>query len=244
MKTYVLAVFCLVTSMVPALAGSFYEKKPGTGPGETKVALTNPPEYGEHPSLVYPLAIRKKDKGIISNGFFLHLGSSFVSKAGFSRAQNLAMYGLEIGNQWYFTDNPDWGIGIKTSWLKVEYGQSGIGNNITAIAASASMFRTGIFGSKAIGDDLAVDVFLDADPIISVGAYEGFGYDNSYMAWGVVFTPGVRLRYKKLAFGAEIATGNISTLATNYDGDESTWEDLYGGRAPFRSSRVYLGFKF
>lgn len=194
----------------------------------------------------------KKDKPIISNGFLLNLGLGFPSsKTEGGPSQSLGIQGsLELGNQWYFVKNETIGVGLKVSWLQAGYSkktESIFGFDFGIRTIDLRFLKIAPMFSYAITESLALDAYVDIAPTVMLTAVTSpaMGTTSSdtdgSLGIGVLFAPGVKLRYHKLAFGFDYSLGSLATASSS---DDANTIDDGNYKVSYAIPRVYIGFKF
>lgn len=191
----------------------------------------------------------QRDKDIIDNGFYLHVGLGLPSiadedseslKLGFQPT-------FEIGNQWMFYKSDAFGIGMNVSWLtfgyssKTEtYGTGGFEYDVKTGAVYLSFLKFGPMASIAANDEMAFDVILDFSPTVYFGAsqVDDEDLDNGFIMSGIAISPAVKFRYKKLSVGFETQFGKLNYANTNDDFDDADF------KASYFNPRLLVGFKF
>lgn len=189
------------------------------------------------------------NKPIISNGFYLHLGIGFPARTYLGYTSTLGpQINLEIGNQFLFFKTEKSGIGFKISWFQIGYGANredlGYGN-ISSLpyrihTIDIRLLKLGPQYSVAFSNKVALDISLDFSPTVMYSIGFTYGNNTSIRHLGLFAGPNIRLRYKKMALGAEVAFGKLNS------------KDLYKTTNPNQISyqsnyifpRVYLGFQF
>ena len=207
----------------------------------------------------------KVEKEPISNGFYLHLGLGFlgsnsnVQLRDLERAQSLgAQVNFEIGNQWYFVKNDNFGIGLKVSWLQLGYGQgqpsarpgfAGYDNKTGTF--DLRLLQVGPQFSLAIGDKSALDLYANLSPTLMISANRDSDQSYGQVHTGLLVVPGARFRFGKFAVGADVSVGRLSS-AYDFNGTNTTFDvsnpDKDINEVTYKTSvlmpRVYVGFKF
>lgn len=228
--------------------------------------------------------LQRGRKGIISNGFYVFLGlgvpmgsirtygnnysatiGNYTYKQAYSASSSYvgANISIEIGNQFMFYKTDKLGIGMNFSWLTVGF-NSLSGNNIDPFYEQGvkcsftqlefNLLRLGPMASFALSDDVAVDAFLNISPT----AYLGFNNNGNqaYATVGLLFVPGARIRYKKLAVGLEVQMGSTKGSVAydrpyldSYDYTTNTYNYIdYPDDSDIKISvfkpRLTVGFKF
>jgi hypothetical protein len=193
----------------------------------------------------------KKDKPIISNGFLLNFGVAFptTSYTGLSGSRGL-QFNLELGNQWYFVKNDKLGVGIKVSWAQFGFGSksstatSTFGGTSSTSTLDLRFLKVAPMVSLGVTDDVALDFYVDIAPTVIATFNSDAAYGYGTVGAGVLFAPGAKIRYKKLAAGFDLSVGTLSTTIA-YNGTNTNGNaNLTGQSFSYFIPRVYVGFKF
>jgi hypothetical protein len=197
--------------------------------------------------------ISANEDGPLSNGFYLNLGASFLNTEITSynnvsvKQTTFPSYGvaptLELGNQWYFFNTDNIGIGLKATWLQVGYSSISKTNNVFAdkgYAVIAQISKIAPQFTFAFDDKIAVDASFGIAPESNNTTVRVGKNDNvASFVYGTSFSPGLRVRYSKLALGFEYTFGTLKGSGTlpNADTDYQLTQKV-------DYSRIYLGFQF
>ena len=211
--------------------------------------------------------IKGDGSGVLSNGFYINLGAAFPTLT-WIKNDNISTNtipfwvqeqkigtqpNIEIGNQWYFYHNDNFGVGLKAGWF--QFGYSAYTNtngfnvfNNGAIKSSAldlRVLKVAPMVSYAINDDFAIDGSFEFAPslIYLMEQEKGNPGRNDLVGTvmgGITFSPGLRIRYTMFCLGYDYNFGTLYGKGTIPDGtsDETDMSQKIAG------SRVYLGLKF
>lgn len=205
--------------------------------------------------------ISANEDGPLSNGFYLNLGASFLNTEITSynnvsvKQTTFPSYGvaptLELGNQWYFFNTDNIGVGLRATWLQLGYSSISETNNIFAdkgYAASAQIVKVAPQFTFAFNDKIGVDASFGIAPELFLTNYTesnkttvrvGKNDNVASFVYGASFSPGLRIRYSKLALGFEYTFGTLKGSGTlpNAPTDYQLTQKV-------DYSRIYLGFQF
>lgn len=195
-------------------------------------------------------------KSVINGGFSINLitgvpADDFGWKEGETvdsiRAFN-SIWGLQIGNRWYFGSPKRVGLGLMTNWLDVTFAMKNgevLGIDYARAAFDLTFMELGPVGTVAILNDLGIDAYYNLRPTTMISASvlgHSFG-DETYAFTGFGFSHafGGALRWRALNFGVEYVSGSINSkgkLTGTID------LDLDKEKISTNSVRFVLGFKF
>lgn len=205
--------------------------------------------------------IKANEDGPLSNGFYLNLGVSFLNSEITSfndisiKQTSLPSYGvaptLELGNQFYFYNTDNIGIGLKASWLQLGYSSISKTNNVFAdkgYALNAELIKITPQFTYAFNDKFALDASFGVAPEVFFSNYTEsnkttvrVGKNDNVSSYGIgaSFSPGLRVRYGKFALGFDYTFGTLKGSGTlpNLDTDYKLTQKV-------NYSRIYLGFQF
>lgn len=161
-----------------------------------------------------------------------------------SDAQIKTLYGLQLGNRWYFNPTEQYGFGLMVNWIDFAVGAKSttINNFDYGIAAiDLTFLEIGPIGTYAISEDMAIDGFYNIRPTV-------FSYaivdevENSYVSAGAGFshTIGTAFRYNKLNVGIEYVLGGIKVSQEESDGINISNNEIMSTN----NVRIVVGFKF
>ena len=163
-------------------------------------------------------------------------------------------YGLEIGNQWYFYNENNIGIGLDVNWFDVSYGKANIFDfdlgDIDRITVEGSFLEFGPVGTFAINDILAVEGYYNLRPSYIASFY----YETSYNMWNAedyvllrdfsfLHGLGIGIRLKFLYVGYEYTLGSFDGEIDA--GGEFEEAELYEKqKMDATNSKLIIGFQF
>lgn len=182
--------------------------------------------------------LEAKDR-TLSNGFSLQLNLGSASSGFGNPGDELEgldygiLYGLQIGNRWYFSPTETWGVGLMINWFDFT---SSRGSD-EVVSLDASLIELGPIGTYVINQDMAIDGYYNLRPtFLMVADFDGFGFGG----FGVTHTLGVAYRWKVISVGIEKVFGGVNSVYIDED-------DVYGDisyKLKNNSTRFVLGFKF
>jgi len=186
----------------------------------------------------------------LTKGFSINLVTGFPS-ASFGAEDDIAddfkyktMFGIQIGNRWYFNPSDKGGIGLMANWVDIT---TAIKNqdNIKRATIDFSLAEIGPIGTIALSDDIAIDGYYNLRPTVvsSLTINETIDGDQTsvYIGFGASHAIGAAFRWKALNLGLEYVVGSIKSKGT-FDG--STNLDLDDEKLKLNSVRIMLGVKF
>jgi hypothetical protein len=196
----------------------------------------------------------QKDRRL-QKGFSISLVTGFPSSQyGYTKDSQLdtqnklgGIWGLKIGNRWYFKPKENYGFGLMVNWFDFSMAikSTTVSGNTSGIGvADFSILQLGPIGTYAVTQDIALDAYYNLRPTIfervivpSSGdsyGYAGFGFSNAL---------GGAFRYKVLNIGIEYVFGGINTTYTTTGSSSgSTPSDTQ--KLVTNSFRILLGVKF
>jgi len=154
------------------------------------------------------------------------------------------LYGLQLGNRWYFNPTEHYGIGLMVNWIDFAIGvkSTSINNSDYGIAAlDLALLKTGPIGTFAFSQDMAIDGYYNLRPTV-------FGYaianedEDSYASAGFGFshTIGTAFRYNVLNVGIEYVFGDINVSQEDINGINISNNE----KMNTNNLRIVIGFKF
>lgn len=192
-----------------------------------------------------------------SNGFSINLIAGFPSSTyGVpsdsdvdSEYQLGSIWGLQLGNRWYFKPKEKYGFGLMVNWLDFTAGTKTAtlnGSDLTRAVVDISIIEIGPVGSVALGKDIALDAYYNLRP---TGFGSGFIWsgdtndeDFVYAGFGVTHAFGTAFRYKALNLGLEYVVGSIDSEG-RYTGSEGEIT-LENQKNVVDNFRIMIGAKF
>ena len=185
-------------------------------------------------------------KDITESGFYMHVGGMFPTKTfatiyisdgpnmGALEGMELA-FGpapeLEIGNMFSITDNNEYAIGIKATWLSASYTTMDLNDSLSIAYIPVSVGKVGPYFTYALNNDMAVDLSYQVSPTVLIGTSS-----DAMMSFGVAHTLGAAFRLKALLIGADFNFGGLIPDVT-FNEDPNTY------RVATTNFRLFIGFK-
>ena len=200
--------------------------------------------------------MRKKDRKL-TNGFSVNLNVGIPSdQYGVSSEDNIdshyqlgSIWGLQLGNRWYFSPKENYGFGLMVNWVDITAGvKTGIedGYDWGRSVADVSFFEIGPIGTYALNKNIALDAYYNLRPtgFASVVLISDSGDDETYTYAGFGFTHaiGTAFRYKALNIGIEYVMGGVNSEGT-YSGSYGD-ENLDSQKNIANNFRIMIGAKF
>jgi len=199
----------------------------------------------------------QKDR-TLSNGFSVNLvtgfpSSSYATDDGDAINDDYkfrSMWGLQLGNRWYFAPTEQMGFGLMVNWIDFTYAiktSSIAGVDIARGAMDLTFIEIGPMGTYVIGEGMAVDGYYNLRPtLLSTAAIlsgSGSGDETfAYAGFGFSHAIGAAFRIKVFNFGLEYNFGAINSVGT-YTGS-MTGITMNDQKNKTNSVRIMLGFKF
>jgi len=192
-----------------------------------------------------------------SNGFSINLVTGFPSSTyGVpsdsdvdSEYQLGSIWGLQLGNRWYFKPKEKYAIGLMVNWLDFTAGTKTStlnGSDLSRAVVDISFIEIGPVGSVALSNDIALDAYYNLRP---TGFGSGFIWsgdtddeDYVYAGFGFSHAIGTAFRYKALNIGLEYVFGSIDSEG-RYTGSEGEIT-LENQKNVVDNFRILIGFKF
>jgi hypothetical protein len=195
----------------------------------------------------------QKDRKL-SNGFSINLVTGFPSStyglpddSQINASEELGgIWGLKIGNRWYFSPKEKYGFGLMVNWfdftISMESDQVS-GNTLTNAVADVSFLQFGPVGTYAATDNIAIDGYFNFRPTVFENLLIPSGGDAyGYAGVGFSYAIGAAFRYKILNIGIESVFGGINTsYIETGDSSGSDPNDTY--KLMTNSFRILLGLK-
>jgi hypothetical protein len=164
-----------------------------------------------------------------------------------SQYKSGSIWGLKMGNRWYFKPKENYGFGLMVNWFDISMAikSTTVSGSTTGTGiADFSLLQFGPVGTYAVAKDIALDGYYNVRPTIFERvvvqddddnyAYAGFGFSNAL---------GAAFRYKVLNLGIEYVFGGINTTYTNTSSSSgSSSSDTQ--KLSTNSFRILLGLKF
>lgn len=211
----------------------------------------------------------QKDR-TLSNGFSANLVVGFPSddfgassSTYYPSSMNYgALWGLKLGNRWYFAPQEKYGFGLMVNWLDfaavfksgTETSQYGLSYDWYRTTFDVTLLGLGPIGTYAINDDMAIDGYYNLRPTILASGHAssdplGVADDQTYgyAGFGLTNALGAAFRWKVLNVGVEYVFGQVNCQG-KYTGPTLDGEfedgDLPDEKLSTNSIRIILGVKF
>jgi hypothetical protein len=197
----------------------------------------------------------QKDR-TLTNGFSVNLVLGVPSAAyGVEDADDIddefklgALFGVQIGNRWYFNPSETSGFGLMVNWFDFTLSAKGGSEGSTdwgRAVMDISFLEVGPVGTFALSDEMAIDAYYNLRPTVLSSAVvieSSFGDETyGYAGFGISHAFGAAFRYKVFNVGVEYVVGGINAAGT-YSGDYNV--DLEDQKIKANSFRIMLGVKF
>jgi len=198
----------------------------------------------------------QKDRKL-TNGFNVNLNVGIPSgQYGVSSEDDIdseyqlgSIWGLQLGNRWYFSPTEKYGFGLMVNWVDITAGvKSGTedGYDWARSVADVSFFEIGPIGTYALTSDIAIDAYYNLRPtgFASIMMISDSNDDENYTYAGFGFTHaiGAAFRFKALNIGLEYVMGSVDSDGT-YSGSYDD-EDLGSQKNIANNFRIMIGAKF
>lgn len=192
----------------------------------------------------------------IKNGFSVNAVLGFPSKS-FGAEEDAQddtqlgpLYGVKLGNRWYFAPQETFGIGLMVNWIDFAFaGKTGTiaGADFTRFAMDLTFAEFGPVGTFAVNDDIGIDGYYNLRPTWLSSAFVTSNIGTSddefvYTGFGFSHALGAAFRWKVLNVGFEYVFGSINSAGA-YSGDLSG-VDLEDLKNKTNSFRIVVGAKF
>jgi hypothetical protein len=199
----------------------------------------------------------QKDR-TLSNGFSINLVLGFPSNTfGTTSDSHIddqytigTIWGVQIGNRWYFKPKENYGFGLMVNWVDFAMGvKSGTESSSDwgRAVIDFSFLEVGPVGTFKLADNLAMDAYYNLRPTVlsSASVFTSSGSEDETLAYvgvGVSHAIGAAVRYKIFNFGMEYTMGAINSKGT-YSGSSDN-ETLDDEKNMVNSFRLKFGLKF
>lgn len=207
---------------------------------------------------LFPSIYAQTDR-TLSNGFSINLvtgfpDASFGAENGDDFSSDLqygAMWGIQLGNRWYFNPKDNYGFGLMVNWVDFAFAgkrKSEDGYDLARATMDITLCELGPIGTFKINDDIAIDGYYNLRPtILTSGLVESGGdltEDNAwgYAGFGLTNTLGAAFRWKVLNVGVEYVFGDVKAKGKYTGAFEDV--DLDDAKLSTNSVRLVLGVKF
>ena len=210
----------------------------------------------------------QKDR-TLSNGFSINIVTGFPS-ASFGAPKDVssdekygALFGLKLGNRWYFSPQENYGFGLMVNWVDFAMAfKSGtdtsfdendflVASDWARTTMDITFLGLGPIGTYAINDDMAIDGYYNLRPTVllsgGVNTYSSKDFTTAYGGFGLTNALGAAFRWKVLNVGVEYVMGKVTAKGTetvpSLTGGTET-NDLADAKLSTNSVRIILGVKF
>jgi hypothetical protein len=194
----------------------------------------------------------QKDRKL-TNGFSINLNVGIPSdQYGISSHEYVdgkyqlgSIWGLQLGNRWYFSPKEKYGFGLMVNWVDITAGvKSGTesGNDWARSVADVSFFEIGPVGTYVLTKDIALDAYYNLRPTGFASIMSDEDETIIYAGFGFTHAIGAAFRYKALNIGLEYVMGGIISDGT-YSGSYED-EDLGSQKNIANNFRIMIGAKF
>lgn len=154
------------------------------------------------------------------------------------------IYGLQLGNRWYFNPTEQYGIGLMVNWIDFSVGLKSVTiNNYDYGIASLdfTFLRLGPIGTFAISEDMAIDGYYNLRPTVFSYAIADEDEDSYAAAGaGISHTIGAAFRYNLLNVGIEYVLGGIKVSQEDFNGINIANNE----KMSTNNFRLVIGIKF
>lgn len=187
----------------------------------------------------------QKDR-TLSHGFSINLIAGVPSSNyGYPKDLNVDedlqfkfIYGIQIGNRWYFGSSDQFKMGIMVNWLDITVGTDAFGNETSGVA-DISLLELGPVGTYALSDEMALDAYYNLRPTGFAHVWGSDPYDlddvEGFTGAGISHAIGAAFRWKVLSAGIEYVFGNIEC---------EDIDDGFTERLVVNNFRLMVGVKF
>ena len=124
-------------------------------------------------------------------------------------------------------------IGVKVSWLSLNYSTFKIENKLQYQVIQANLFKVGPYFTRGLSDEMAIDIFAQIAPVYMYNlkdATENHGYA------GFTYSLGFELRYEGATIGTDYNIGRASLIDKH--------AGLFFTKPQISYFRIFLGYKF
>ena len=192
----------------------------------------------------------------ISNGFSVNLVTGVPMKTygspvdATSEMRYRTLWGLQLGNRWYFAPQENMGFGLMVNWfdftMALRSGDDSYYGEWGRATLDISFLEIGPVGSFAISENAAVDAYYNLRPTLLTTGFVVPDYNNgdgTYAAAGLGLTHalGAAFRIKVFNIGVEYVLGGINS-DESYDGTLTGIDGTVNNKA--NSVRILIGVKF
>lgn len=184
----------------------------------------------------------------LSNGFSMKIEYGFPSK-NFGTSHPVdddykygLTYGLQMGNQWYFSPSQKFGIGLNVNWFDFSFTAKSFDESaLTRATIDASLLEIGPIGTYALNSEMAIDLYYNIRPTAIINIIEVKNswddYTDTWEGVGITHAIGSGFRWRALLVGMEYVFGSVNDVddLSNTDEDYKVHANCF---------RVLIGVKF
>jgi len=128
-----------------------------------------------------------------------------------------SLFGLQLGNRWYFTNSDQFGIGLMVNWFDISTALTSyeiMEETIGRLTVEATFLEFEPIGTYAINSTMAVDAYYNLRPagLATVAIDENTNLSDEVYGSGFTHALGAAFRWKVLSVGIESVLGNIKDL--------------------------------
>ncbi len=184
---------------------------------------------------------KKGIKNVTDDGFFINAGASLYSKNYFVQKgfENKTEYrfgvgpNLEVGNLFraFWSDNAV--LGIRVSWLTINYSSLKVDTKSQCQVLQASLLKFGPYFTTALSDEIGFDIFAQISPTYLYNTKDTTG-NNGYA--GFPYALGFDVRYEGITIGTDFNIGNASLVDEHANNIFTKPQIGY--------LRIFIGYKF
>lgn len=147
---------------------------------------------------------------------------------------------FEIGNMIRIADLDNKAIGIRATWLNVNYSNIKIDNEISNYILHISVFKVGPYFSFGMGDKMAIDIYYQIAPqyIMNYVIHPIEGDHSTYNYIGFANSAGLAYRFSILQVGFDTNFGKANYIVQSDDPTD------FKMKPRFPYLRFYVGLKF
>lgn len=158
-------------------------------------------------------------------------------------------YGLEIGNQWYFLDESNFGLGLDVNWFDLQYGGSSTTDpligEIKRMTLEGSFLEFGPLVTFALNDFFAIDGYYNLRPTFMASYYQDEDGDGILLQdFSFAHGLGLGIRLKILYVGYEYTFGNFDGEISADEVYESVAEEYDRQKMTGINSKLIIGLQF
>ncbi len=164
---------------------------------------------------------------VLKNGFTFQLqlgisNSTYGLRDNSDKARtfkNGVLYGIQIGNRWYFKRDEKQAFGLMTNWLDVTRSsnpqassQTTTTPSVTKYTMDFSLFEVGPIATRKLRGNQAIDGYYNLRPTLTTSSIRNSRGGTSTGGRGLTHALGVAFRSNYLYVGAEFVFGKIKNV--------------------------------